>query len=101
MQVAIALHQSRWLRLSVGRMILCADDAAEKQTGHDHTQNADVSAIAKFRRHTFSPLCFRIDLKHLSHPRTLRRTLLCITMAANTFPGVWLSCLRRGTMCPT
>ena len=22
-------------------------------------------------------------------------------MAANTYPGVWLSCLRRGTMCPT
>jgi hypothetical protein len=35
MQVTIALHQSRWLRLSVSRMILCGGDAAEKQTEHD------------------------------------------------------------------
>jgi hypothetical protein len=32
MQVAIALHQSRRLRLSVRRMILCGDHAAEKHT---------------------------------------------------------------------
>ena len=58
MQVAIALHQSRWLRSRVGKMILCADDAAAKQTEHDHTQNADVRVIAKFRRHTVSPSAF-------------------------------------------
>src|SRR4029077_11869413 len=62
MQVAIALHQSRWLRSSVSRMILCGDYAAEKQTEHDHTQNAVVSVIAMFRRHTFSPSAFGLIL---------------------------------------
>src|SRR5215813_2733150 len=35
MQVAIAPHQRCRLRLSVCRMLLCCDHAAEKQTEHD------------------------------------------------------------------
>src|SRR5229473_2444125 len=35
MQIAIALHQSCWLRLSVSRMILRGDHAAEKQSEHE------------------------------------------------------------------
>src|ERR1700746_17065 len=58
MQVAIATHQNRWLRLSVSRMILCGDHAAEKQTEHDHTQNAFVNVIALFPHNPFSPSGF-------------------------------------------
>src|SRR5215471_4313675 len=53
MKVTIALHQSRWLRLSVRRMILCGYPAAKRQTEHDHTQNGLISVIAMFQRHTF------------------------------------------------
>jgi hypothetical protein len=62
MKVAIALHQSRWLPLSVDRMILCGDHAAKKQAEHDHTQtqNALVSAIAMFQPHMFSPSHFEL-----------------------------------------
>jgi hypothetical protein len=35
MQVTIAMHQSRWLRLRVSRMIQCGDHAAKKQTERD------------------------------------------------------------------
>src|SRR5713226_654412 len=35
MQIAIALHESCWLRLSVSRMILRGDQAAEKQSEHN------------------------------------------------------------------
>src|SRR6476660_4811385 len=73
MQVAIALHQSRWLLLSVRRMILCGYPAAEKQTEHDHTQNALVSVIAMFSTAYVFSCCIRIDLKRLSHSRTFRR----------------------------
>jgi hypothetical protein len=41
-------------------MILCGDLAAEKQTEHDHTQNALVSVIAMFQQHTFSPSAFEL-----------------------------------------
>src|SRR5690242_9943294 len=52
-------------------MILCGNRTAEKQTEHDHTQSAVASVIAMFQRHTFFSFWIRIDLKRLSHLRSL------------------------------
>src|SRR5256885_16640010 len=66
MQIAIALHQSCWLRLSMSRMILRGDRAAEKQPEYDAER-----------------------IFHCSYPPENLCKLLCTAMAARAYRRVW------------
>ena len=46
-------------------------------------------------RDPYSDSAVRIGLQHFSHLRTLQRGLLCVTIAAHTYPRVRLSCSRQ------
>src|SRR6266540_2299407 len=72
MQMAIALHQSCWLGLSVSRMILCSNHATEKQPEYDGE-----------------------TIFHCSEPPENRCKLLCTAMAARAYPRVLCKDSRR------
>jgi hypothetical protein len=76
-------------------MILCGYPASEKQTEHHYAQNALVSVIAMFQRHTFSPSAIELIC---STCRILERfDELIVSMMAILTPRLPLS-LQRGSL---